>query len=416
MQTIIIGGGASGMLAGVFSAQYGKTLLLEQNEKLGKKLYITGKGRCNLTNCTIFSDFFNNVISNPKFLYSSIKNWDYQKTIDFFEENGVPTKIERGNRVFPCSDKSNDVIKALTRALQNANVDIHLNEKVIDIVTNKNIITKVITNKAEYKCDKVILATGGISYSSTGSTGDGYKFAKKMGHSIITPAPGLVAIVLDEVYDYLNNPYKLELMPILQGLSLKNIKLTAINKLNQKVIFEDFGELVFTSNGISGPIILSLSSHINRLNLSQITIKLDLKPALDNEKLENRILREITVNNNKSYKNYLQTFLPSSMVPFVNKLSKISPDTKVCTITKEERDRIIYLLKNLNFSIKKLDDIDYAIITSGGVSTKEINPKTMQSKIIDNLYFAGELIDVDALTGGYNLQIAFATAFASANT
>lgn len=414
MRTIVIGGGASGMMSAVFSADYGETLLLEKNEKLGKKLYITGKGRCNLTNSADFADFFNNVVSNPKFLYSAIKKWGYEKTIDFFEENGLPTKIERGNRVFPLSDKSSDVIKTLSKILERKNVKVHLSETVIDFVLDGKKIVKVITDKGQYSVDKVILATGGLSYPATGSTGDGLHLAKKVGHTIITCVGGLVPIILDKVFDDKGTQFNFKEMPKLQGLSLKNVRISVVNISGDKCYYDNFGELIFTSNGISGPLVLSLSSYINRIELRNLLLKIDLKPALDKEKLDIRFLRDISTLLNKNFKNFLNGLLPASLIPFFIELTGIMPEKKVCNITKEEREKIIFLMKNLTFTIKSLDKIDNAIITSGGVDTKEINPKNMQSKIIDNLYFAGEIIDVDALTGGFNLQIAFATAYAGA--
>lgn len=397
---IIIGGGASGMMAAYSASKSheNQVFLIEKNEKLGKKVYITGKGRCNLTNDVPVSDFFNFVVNNPKFLYSSIYNFSPENTFNFFESNGLSLKIERGNRVFPLSDKSSDVIKTLEKALKNNGVNILLNTCVKELIVENGAIVGVKTEDKEIYADSVIVCTGGVSYPLTGSTGDGYVFAKNLGHNVIKPVPSLCGL------DVFDNDIK-----ELQGLSLKNVKLYAY--LNQKLIYEDFGEMLFTHFGISGPIVLSCSTKINRLSLKEITIKIDLKPALDPQTLENRIIKEISEIPNSLVISLLRKLAPQSLANVLQKRLSISKTKKCSEITKQERDRLIYLLKNFNLKIKSLRPFSEAIITSGGIDVKEVNPKTMESKLIKNLYFAGEVLDVDAYTGGFNLQIAFSTGF-----
>lgn len=411
MRVFVIGGGAAGMFSSIIASRQGASVtIIEKNEKLGKKLYITGKGRCNLTNYTSFDDYLDNIVSNPKFMYGALKAFSCDATMEFFEKAGVSLKVERGNRVFPQSDKSNDIIKALTNEMYNSNVKVLLNEKVVELVEKNGLIDKIITNIDTYYPDKVILATGGVSYPTTGSTGDGYNFAKKVGHSIVPLRPALVGINLKKVQCSDKSWINIASLPKLQGLSLKNISLS-VNNSNNKELFSEFGEMLFTENGISGPTALSLSSKINRLDLNNIVIKIDLKPALSIEELDARVLRDFNSQINKVYKNSLNALLPSSLIPFIISISKIDEYKPLNLVTKEERSRLVYLLKNLTFSIANLDNIEYGIITAGGINTKEIVPSTMQSKLIKNLYFAGEIIDVDALTGGYNLQVAFSTAF-----
>jgi predicted Rossmann fold flavoprotein len=411
LKTIVIGGGASGLLACYYASEYSDVILLEKNDKLGKKLYITGKGRCNVTNCAPTNEFFNNVVSNPKFLYSAIKGFDYSKTMEFFESQGLKLKVERGNRVFPESDKSNDIIKTLQKAIENRNVDIHFSEKVIDFEVDGRFISTVVTDKCKYKCDKVILATGGKSYPLTGSIGDGYNFAEKLGHTIVPLKSALVALNTNLVYGIDGRKFKCKELPKLQGLSLKNVQASIINKDSKKILFSEFGEMLFTETGVSGPIILSLSSRINRLDLHNILLVIDLKPALNVDKLDDRIVRDFALQSNKQFKNSLNGLLPSSLVPFYIAICGIDKEKELNSISKKERCDLVYLLKNLTFTIDSLDSIERAIITAGGINTKEINPKNMKSKLIDNLYFSGEIIDVDALTGGFNLQIAFATGY-----
>ena len=414
MNVFVIGGGAAGMFASIFAAKQGaKVTIIEKNEKLGKKLYITGKGRCNLTNYASFDEYLENIVSNPKFMYGALKSFDCKSVMDFFEKAGVGLKVERGNRVFPQSDKSSDIIKALTKEMERYDVAVHLNEKVVDLVQKDGQIDKIITDLDTYFPDKVILATGGVSYPATGSTGDGYNFAKKLGHTIIPLRSALVPINLKSVQRADGLFVDISSLPKLQGLSLKNINLSACN--TKKILVSEFGEMLFTNLGISGPTALSLSSKINRQNLNELLIKIDLKPALTMEELDARVLRDFATQINKAYKNSLNALLPSSLIPFVIGISQIDEFKPVNLITKEERTKLVYLLKNLTFTIANLDKIELGIVTAGGISTKEIAPSTMQSKLINNLYFAGEIIDVDALTGGFNLQIAFSTAYLAAN-
>ncbi len=397
---IIIGGGASGLMAG-YSASLSpnnQVTILEKNEKVGKKIYITGKGRCNLTNDVPTPEFFNFVINNPKFLYSSVYNFSPLDTYNFFENNGLSLKIERGNRVFPLSDKSSDVIKTLEKAVKNNGVKICLNTNVTDLIIENDKIIGVKTQDKEYLADSVIICTGGISYPLTGSTGDGYTFAKKIGHKIVNPVPALCGL----------DTYDLDIKE-LQGLALKNIKLTAI--FNQKVVYEDFGELLFTHFGVSGPTILSCSSKINRLEISKVQLKIDLKPALDNETLDNRLIREIEELNVASINSLLRKLAPQSLANVLLKRLGISKNRKCSEITKQEREKLVHILKNFTIKVKSLRPFNEAIITSGGVDVKGVNPKTLESKIIKNLFFAGEVLDVDAFTGGFNLQIAFSTGY-----
>ncbi len=400
-KVVIVGGGAAGMIAAYASAQSGnETILLEKNEKLGKKIYITGKGRCNLTNSISANDFFNNVVTNPKFLFSAINSFTPQDTYNFFENIGLSLKIERGNRVFPASDKASDVTKSLERALLQFDVDIRLNVNVLGLSVNGGVINGVKTDKGLIQCDSVVVCTGGASYPLTGSTGDGYNFAKDVGHNVLNLLPALVGIELCG-NDYLE----------MQGLSLKNVALTA--KFNDKIVYNDFGEMLFTHFGISGPIVLSCSSKINKLNLSQVKIYIDLKPALNKETLDNRLLREFKDNNTKSIGVVLRSLLPKSLIDCVLRKAKIATNKRCSEITVSERANLVYSLKNLEFLAKKLRPLEEAIVTSGGVDVKEINPKTMESKLIKGLFFAGEVLDVDAYTGGFNLQLAFSTGYAA---
>lgn len=413
INVVICGGGAAGMIAAIEAASKGHSVtLIEKNEKLGKKLFITGKGRCNLTNAVDKNDFLNYIVNNPKFMMSSLNQFDSFSTIDYFQSLGVKLKTERGNRVFPESDKSSDVINVLKKRIEQLNVTVKLNERITDFILKDNIIISVVTDKATYFADKFVLATGGMSYRATGSTGDGYDFAKKLGHKIIDPAPGLVGIQCAFAYDCFNRTIPLSRLPKLEGLSLKNVKAAIINQ-NNKEICSDFGEMLFTNNGVSGPIILSLSSYINRLNLKELKLVIDLKPALSEEMLDTRILRDFEKTINKQFKNSLNELLPNSLIPFIINLVDINELKAVNLITREERTRVIKIIKNLSFSVYSLQELDKAIITSGGVDCREINPKTMQSKIIDNLFFSGEIIDVDALTGGFNIQIALSTGYAA---
>ena len=403
MKVIVIGGGASGMVASYFFAKNGNEVtLIEKNEKLGKKLYITGKGRCNLTNDCSVEDFLNNVVSNPKFLLSSINNFTPEDTMNFFESLGLPLKTERGNRVFPLSDKSSDVIKVLEKALISLGVEIRFNENVLDLIVEDNTIKGVTTTTCDYFADKVVVATGGLSYPSTGSTGDGYKWAEKLGHKITDLKPSLCGFNLK------GEEYK-----ELQGLGLKNVTLTAYD--DGKQYYKEMGEILFTHFGISGPLVLSCSALTCKKDYKKITLSIDLKPALSEKELDNRILRDFSLNKNKEFKNSLDGLLPKTLIPLIITRSKILPYKKNNVISKEERLGLVNTLKNLNFSLASLRDYTEAVITSGGISIKDVNPSTMESKIVKNLYFIGEVLDVDAYTGGFNLQIAFSTAKRCAN-
>ncbi len=403
MNVIVVGGGASGMLSAYYRRlNKDNVILLEQNEKLGKKLYITGKGRCNLTNNCDVETFLTNVCRNSKFLLSSLYSFSPTDTINFFNSIGLQTKIERGNRVFPLSDKSSDVIKVLNNALNEIGVDVRLNTKVTSIITKNNKIIGVKTQNETLYADNVIIATGGLSYKSTGSTGDGYEFAKSVGHTITELKPALTGLNL-----------KGEDFKSLQGLSLKNVNLKAI--INEKQVFSMQGELLFTHFGISGPLVLTLSSLINRQDFSNIEIFIDLKPALNEKQLDLRILRDFDTYSNKEFKNSLDMLLPKKLIPLIINRSGIKEYKKVNSITSTERQNLVNCIKNLSFKVNSLRDFNEAIITSGGITVKEINPSTMESKIISGLYFVGEVLDVDALTGGFNLQIAFSTAYSAGN-
>ena len=396
MKIAVIGGGASGMLAAYSAAENGASVtLFEKNEKLGKKLYITGKGRCNFTNDTDVEGFLSNVVTNSKFLMSSIYGFTPQDCKNFFSEK-MPIKTERGNRVFPVSDKSSDVIRCLENYCRSVGVKIRLNEKVRNISAENGKIIGITTVDGFFECEKVIICTGGKSYPLTGSDGDGYRFALKTGHTLTDLNPGLVALNL-----------KGDFYKSLQGLSLKNVRLSAESE--GKKIYSEFGEMLFTHFGISGPIVLSLSSFINKSDLKKVKLYLDLKPALTEEQLDARVLRDFEKFRNRALKNSLDELLPKAIIPVIMEKSGIPEDKKNTVITSEERKNLIAALKNFDMEVASLRDFSEAIITSGGVCVKEINPKTMESKLVKGLYFAGEVLDVDALTGGFNLQIAFAT-------
>lgn len=400
-KVIIIGAGPAGIMAAIKASDSGcDVTILEKNDKIGKKLFITGKGRCNITNACETSDFFLQVVSNPKFLYSAIYNFDNHQMMDYIERIGCPIKIERGERVFPISGHSSDVIKVLAKELSKRKISIKYNTKIQKIVVENEKVKGVQTSKGELIFgDTVCLATGGKSYPSTGSEGDGYALAKTVGHEITPYKPALNAI---EMKGYICGK--------LQGLSLKNIQTKLI--CNGKKIYEDFGELLFTHFGMSGPVILSTSSYLAKNGIfKEYQLQIDLKPALSVEQLDKRMLREFETNQNKEFKNSISQLFPSKLIPVMIELSGIDPYKKVHEITKEERMNFVYLIKEFTFDVKSIRSLDEAIITQGGISVKEINPSTMESKIIKNLYFAGELIDVDALTGGYNLQIAWSTGY-----
>jgi predicted Rossmann fold flavoprotein len=438
-RVIVVGGGAAGMFAAYQAAECGhQVTIIEQNEKLGKKIYITGKGRCNLTNASDMETIFANVMTNRKFLYSAFYACDNHQVLDFFHAHGLETKVERGNRVFPVSDHSSDVIGALIRALKEKHVTVCLNTKVVEILTepmpdtekdkpetaqaeNGETEPAVSSRKkktSEKKCgpstkitgvrladnrvlpaDSVIIATGGISYPSTGSTGDGYMFAANTGHTIKEAVPSLVPLNIKE--DWCKE---------LQGLSLRNIHIKICN--DKKILYEDFGELLFTHFGVSGPVILSASSAISPgMWEKDLRLWIDLKPALDIETLDRRILRDFEEQKNKQFKNALQQLFPAKLVPVMVALSGIDPDKKVNEIGREERRRFAGLIKALPLSVIGPRGWNEAIITRGGVSVKDVDASTMESKLVKNLYFAGEVIDVDAMTGGYNLQIAWSTGY-----
>lgn len=395
MKVIIIGGGPAGMLAAIKSKkEKNQVTIIEKNKILGKKMLITGKGRCNITSGVDMSEFIKNVPSNGKFLYSSFKNFTNK---DILKLLNIPVKLERGNRYFPVSDKAKDVVDALEKEL--SGVEILTNTSATEIITKNNEAIGVKTNKGDFFADKVILATGGKSYPLTGSTGDGYEMAKKLGHTITKIKPALVPLVAKK-------ESKIQCQQM-QGLSLRNIGLKLFN--NNKLIYEDFGEMLFTHYGITGPIILSASSHLVRQELNNPRIEIDLKPALTDEKLDERILRDFEIEKNKEFRNALDQLLPQKMIPVILEILQINK--KVNEVKKIERQKLVRTLKHFSIEIEGFRDISEAIITSGGINVKEINPKTMESKLIKNLYFAGEIIDVDAYTGGFNLQIAYSTGY-----
>lgn len=397
MRVAVIGGGASGMMSAGICAKNGHNVdLFESNEKLGKKIYITGKGRCNVTNASDVANILNNVVNNSKFLYSSLYSFDSYSTINFFEELGVPIKIERGNRAFPQSDKSSDIIKALSNFLIKNNVNILLNHRVLSLKKNEDKFSINTTFGMYNNYDAVICCTGGKTYSATGSTGDGYVFAQKFGHSISKISPALVPIVLNDNY-----------IKDIEGLSLKNVKLIAYN--NNKLFKEFFGEMIFTHSGVSGPIALSMSSYINKLN--NVSLKLDLKPALSKEQLISRINRDIESNREMQVSTLINGLLPKSLTEYFLIKCSIDKTLKVKSLNTKQISLLATTLKNYDLSFKSVDKLDYGIVTSGGISVNEVNPHTMESKLVKGLYFAGEVLDVDALTGGYNLQIAFATGY-----
>lgn len=399
---IVIGGGAAGMMAAGVAAQRGKKdLVLERNEKPGKKLFISGKGRCNLTNDADIKTFQDHVPRNPKFLYSAFHAFNNKDLMEFFEIKGVPLKVERGGRVFPASDKSSDIINVFLREMEEHNVEIRFNERVKEILVNQNRIEGVQTFQGEiFRSDKVILATGGLSYPQTGSSGDGYDMARKLGHHVTELEPSLVPIETKEKW-----------VKDLQGLSLKNVSLSL--EYQEKKVYVEQGEMLFTHFGVSGPLVLTLSSYIKDYlkQKKEAFLSLDLKPALSREVLDKRIQRDFTLYSKRQLKNALFDLLPKSMIPVIISLCGMDGEKYIHQITKEERKNLITILKNCRITVKGLRPIDEAIITSGGINTKEINPSTMESKLVAGLYFAGEIIDVEGLTGGYNLQIAFSTGY-----
>lgn len=408
MKVIVIGAGAAGMMASITSAKQGNdVILIEKTSSVGNKLKITGKGRCNLTFDGDIEDFQRNIVKNSKFMYSSFMNFSNVDVIEYFNRLGVETKLERGGRIFPKSDKAEDVVIALKSELKKYNVKIEYNTSLEDFIIKDGVLIGIKTNKKDYFADKFIICTGGKSYKTTGSSGECFNILKKYGHNIIDLKPGLVPLKSNDL-----------ICKRLQGLTLKNVNFKIFDK--EKVIYDSFGEMLFAHFGITGPIVLSGSSLLNRLEKlgDKFTKKdiygiIDLKPALSLETLDKRIKRDFDKYSNKEFKNSLVDLLPQKLIPVIVDLSNIEPDKKVHQITKEERGRLAYLLKNIRVSIDGLMPIDIAIITCGGVDVKQVNPRTMESKVIKNLYLAGEVLDVDAFTGGFNLQIAFSTAVAA---
>lgn len=409
MKVIVIGGGPAGMMSAITSVEQGnQVILMEKMSSLGRKLLITGKGRCNITSSLDMDEFIKNTPGNGRFLYSCYQEFTNQDIIDFLKRQGLDVKEERGNRIFPVTDKSLDVLKAFTKRLKELDVKIEYNMSVEEILVQDSKVIGVKANGETINADKVILATGGKSYPLTGSTGDGYELAKQLGHTITDIKPSLVPL----------ETHNKKVCQEMQGLSLRNVKIQLKDIEKNKVIYEEQGEMIFTHFGVSGPTILSSSAHLVRYkNIEEkfaskkIVLSIDFKPALSEEKLDARVLRDFDKQKNKQYKNSLDELLPQKLIPIIVEKSKINPNKKVNEITKEERRNLVQLLKQFNLEIKQFRPIDEAIVTSGGVSIKEINPKTMESKIIEGLYFAGEIIDVDSYTGGFNLQIAYSTGY-----
>ena len=407
---IVVGGGAAGMFAAIAAAKNGhQVTLYEKNEKLGKKIFITGKGRCNITNAADMEELFDAVVTNSKFLYSSFYGYTNQNVIDFFEDAGVPVKIERGNRVFPISDHSSDVIRALEREMKKVGVKVCLNTEVKSVEAEKGKFNKVVLKDTTTQtADACIVATGGLSYRSTGSTGDGFRFAENVGHKVTQCFPSLVPMETKE-------PWICEL----QGLSLRNVEAKILD--GKKELYKDFGEMLFTHFGVSGPLIISASSYVGKKFMDkngqkkELTLEIDLKPALTEEQLDQRVLRDFEENHNRQFKNAITKLFPTKLIPVMLELGVIDPEKKVNSIEKEERKQFVHLIKHFRMTLTGLRDYPEAIITKGGVHVKEIDPGTMESKLVKGLYFAGEVLDLDALTGGFNLQIAWSTGYAAGN-
>lgn len=407
---IVVGGGAAGMFAAIAAAKNGhQVTLYEKNEKLGKKIFITGKGRCNITNAADMEELFDAVVTNSKFLYSSFYGYTNQNVIDFFEDAGVPVKIERGNRVFPISDHSSDVIRALEREMKKVGVKVCLNTEVKSVEAEKGKFNKVVLKDTTAQtADACIVATGGLSYRSTGSTGDGFRFAENVGHKVTQCFPSLVPMETKE-------PWICEL----QGLSLRNVEAKILD--GKKELYKDFGEMLFTHFGVSGPLIISASSYVGKKFMDkngqkkELTLEIDLKPALTEEQLDQRVLRDFEENHNRQFKNAITKLFPTKLIPVMLELGGIDPEKKVNSIEKEERKQFVHLIKHFCMTLTGLRDYPEAIITKGGVNVKEIDPGTMESKLVKGLYFAGEVLDLDALTGGFNLQIAWSTGYAAGN-
>lgn len=401
---IVIGGGAAGLMAAVTASELGRSvLLLERNDKLGKKLAITGKGRCNVTNNCGLEELMENIPVNGRFLYSAFSQFMPEDTMEFFETRGVPLKTERGKRVFPVSDKAEDIVNVFVDAVKQNGITIK-KVRVTELIIENDRIQGVKCGDGRFYAESVLIATGGKSYPLTGSDGDGYTLAKQAGHNIIPPKASLVPIVSEE-------DYCAEMM----GLSLKNVVLTLKDKSNGETLYSELGEMLFTHFGISGPLALSASSHIRKMQQNRYTIEIDLKPALSEEKLDLRLQRDFLEMKNRDFANALNKLLPTKMIPIAVKLSGITPETKINSVTREQRHAFVKLLKAFPITVKAFRPVEEAIVTSGGVAVKEISPKTMESKLVKGLYFAGEVIDVDAYTGGFNLQIAFATGRCAGN-
>lgn len=411
MKVGVIGGGAAGMIAAITAAKdNNEVVVIEKTSSLGNKLKITGKGRCNLTFDGDEEDFKKNIVTNYKFMYSSFSNFSNKDVVNYFESLGVKTKVERGGRIFPVSDKATDIVRALENEIKKHRIKVMCNSSVTEIITKNNIVTGVkLENGNIINVDKCIVATGGNSYKSTGSTGDGYRLLEKLGHTVTEIKPALVPLKSED-----------KICKELQGLSLRNISINLIDTETNKLIYSDFGEMMFSHFGVTGPVILSASSRLNQVKdlknkfrNKNIKLVIDLKPALSNEVLDKRILRDFEKYTNKEFKNSLNDLLPQKLIPVVIDILDIDENTKVHQITKKQRENLVSIIKNLEITITDFMPIDMAIVTSGGINVKEVNPKTMESKIINGLYIAGELLDVDAYTGGYNLQIAFSTGFAA---
>ena len=403
-KVLIVGGGAAGMLASIFAARNGNEVhVFEKNEKLGKKLFITGKGRCNLTNACDMDTLFSSVVTNDKFLYSSFYGYTNQDVMDFFESLGLQIKVERGNRVFPASDHSSDVIKVLEKEMKAQGVQIHLYQTVTQIAKKDGRFAALkLADGTMVEGDACILCTGGMSYQTTGSTGDGYRFAKALGHKVTELRPSLVPIETKEYF-----------VPELMGLSLKNVETRILD--GKKVLYQDFGEMLFTHYGVSGPLILSASAYIGKelSEKKELKLSIDLKPSLSEEQLDARVLREFEANHNKQFKNAIGGLFPSKLIPVMIAESGIDSEKNLNVISKEERQGFVHLIKNFEMTLIRLRDYKEAIITQGGINVKEVNPSTMESRLVEGVYFAGELLDLDAVTGGFNLQIAWSTAYAA---
>ncbi len=395
----VVGGGAAGMMAAISAAEAGhNVILIERNEKLGKKIYITGKGRCNFTNASPLEDYFKCIPRNPKFLYSALYDFSNDDVMDFFQNNGCNIKIERGNRAFPESDHASDITKALSKRLNTLDVEVHLNERVLELDIRDNVVIGLKTEKGYFACDSIVIATGGLSYPSTGSTGDGINMAKESGHEIKDLFPSLVPFETKEGF-----------VKDLMGLALKNVEITIENNKGKK-LYSDFGEMLFTHFGVSGPLILSASSVVNKhIEKENLMLYINLKPALTLDQVENRVLKELTDNINKSFINAMSSLFPGKLTPVIIKQSGIDPDLKCNEVTREMRDSFVKLIRRFPLTLTGVRDYKEAIVTRGGVSVKDVNPHTMESKIVKGLYFAGEVLDLDAFTGGYNLQIAWST-------